>query len=228
MSKYLVVNNITKTYRPKGQTPVEALRGISLEIKKGEMIAIMGVSGSGKSTLLHILGFLDKATNGKLFFKTKIDKSISDRDLAKLRNQSVGFVLQDFALIPYRTAYENIEIPMIFAKKTRRERRLRIVQLLNDLGIPELSDRRVSQMSGGEKQRVAIARAMANDPELLLADEPTGALDSQTKKEIMGILQTIHKSGKTIIIVTHDSEVACLADRKIHIIDGLLMDEDQA
>jgi putative ABC transport system ATP-binding protein len=227
MTDYLVANNIKKTYIPKGQSPIEALQGVSLNVKQGEMIAIMGVSGSGKSTLLHILGFLDKASEGQLFFKTQISSRASDRELARLRNQEVGFVLQDFALIPYRTAYENIEVPMIFAKKKRKERKYRIEELLAELDIPELRDRRVSQMSGGQKQRVAIARAMANDPALLLADEPTGALDSHTKQEIMKILQQIHKDGKTIIIVTHDPEVAAMADRRIHIIDGLLVDEGQ-
>lgn len=225
MNDYLSTKNITKIYRQKGQTPVEALHGVSLEVKQGEMIAIMGVSGSGKSTLLHILGFLDKATEGELLFGGRNISKVSDQQLAKIRNRDVGFVMQDFALIPYRTAYENVEIPMIFARKKLKERKLRIAKLFTDLGISELSNRRVSQMSGGQKQRVAIARAIVNDPSLILADEPTGALDSHTKQEIMAILLQIHRDGKTIIIVTHDPEVAVLADRRIHIVDGLLTNE---
>ena len=225
MNDYLSTKNITKIYRQKGQTPVEALHGVSLEVKQGEMIAIMGVSGSGKSTLLHILGFLDKATEGELLFGGRNISKVSDQQLAKIRNRDVGFVMQDFALIPYRTAYENVEIPMIFARKKLKERKLRIAKLFTDLGISELSNRRVSQMSGGQKQRVAIARAIVNDPSLILADEPTGALDSHTKQEIMAILLQIHRDGKTFIIVTHDPEVAVLADRRIHIVDGLLTNE---
>ena len=224
MNDFLIAHNIKKTYKPKGQAPVSALNGISLEVKQGEMIAITGVSGSGKSTLLHILGFLDKATEGELIFRGQKNDSLSDQKLAKIRNREVGFVMQDFALIPYRTAYENVEIPMIFAHKKRKERKLRIKTLFEELGISDLSNRRVSQMSGGQKQRVAIARAIANNPSLILADEPTGALDSHTKKEIMDIFLKIHGDGKTILIVTHDPEIALLADRRIHIVDGLLTD----
>lgn len=223
MTNYLVFENVRKVYNPKGQSSVEALRGVSLSVEQGEMLAITGVSGSGKSTLLHIMGFLDSVTDGEIFFKTPINKNTSDKELARLRNRDVGFVLQDFALIPYRTAFENIEIPMIFAKKRRSARKERIEELLVDLGIFDLKDRRVSQMSGGQKQRVAIARALANDPEILLADEPTGALDSVTKTEIIRILKKIHKDGKTVVIVTHDPEIAAMADRNLHIRDGRLV-----
>lgn len=222
MENYLTVTDLKKTYLPKGQAPVEALRGVSLDVKMGEMIAITGVSGSGKSTLLHILGFLDKPSSGTHFFGKSIDAKLSDRALARLRNREVGFVLQDFALIPYRSAFENIEIPLIFAGTRRKSRIEKIEKVMNELGILELRNRKVSQMSGGQKQRVAIARALVNDPKLILADEPTGALDTKTKKEILKIFQMIHKSGKTMIIVTHDPDVAAIADRRMHIEDGKL------
>lgn len=222
MENYLTVTDLKKTYRPKGQAPVEALCGISLDVAKGEMIAITGVSGSGKSTLLHILGFLDKPSSGTHFFEKPINSKLSDRALARLRNREVGFVLQDFALISYRTAFENIEIPLIFSGTRRKARIEKIEKVMNDLSILELRNRKVSQMSGGQKQRVAIARALVNDPKLILADEPTGALDTKTKKEILKIFKMIHESGKTLIIVTHDSDVAAIANRRFHIEDGRL------
>ncbi|NLW89403.1 MAG: ABC transporter ATP-binding protein [Clostridiaceae bacterium] len=225
MSAYIELKDICKTYRPYRQVPVEALRGVDLSVEKGEMIAITGVSGSGKSTLLHIMGFLDHPSGGTLFFERPISAKMNDREMARLRNQKVGFVLQDFALVPYRTAYENIELPLIFSRVPRKERKKRIDALCEKLAIPELKRRKVSQMSGGQKQRVAIARALINDPELILADEPTGALDRKTKLETLELIRQIHKEGKTVIVVTHDSEVAELADRRMIIQDGVLKNE---
>lgn len=211
---------LTKTYRPPHQAPVEALRGITLTVEPGELIAITGVSGSGKSTLLHIVGLLDNQTEGDLTLGSTNPAKLSDSKRAKLRNKEIGFVLQDFALIPYWTAYRNIEIPLLFAKRKKQDRKARIEALLNELGIPALAKRRVSQMSGGQRQRVAIARALANDPPLILADEPTGALDSKTKEEIMEIFRELHQRGKTILIVTHDPQIAAMADRILTIRDG--------
>lgn len=222
MAAYIELRNIRKTYRPNLQAPVEALRGVDLDVEKGEMVAITGVSGSGKSTLLHIMGFLDRPTDGTIVFGQPISGKMSDGVIAKLRNQKIGFVLQDFALVPYRTAYENIELPLIFSQVPRKERRKRIEMLCEKLDILELMKRKVSQMSGGQKQRVAIARALINDPELILADEPTGALDRATKKETLRLIQHMHDEGKTVIVVTHDPEVAELADRHLMIEDGVI------
>ena len=222
MESYIRMNNLEKTYKAKGETPVKALRNATLEIAKGEMLAITGVSGSGKSTLLHLLGLLDRPTSGELFFEKSIDTNVRNAELARMRNSKVGFVFQDFALIPYQTAYENIEVPLIFAKVSKAKRQARILALMRSLHIEDLKDRKASKLSGGEKQRVAIARALANDPPLILADEPTGALDSATKAEILKIFRDIHRQGKTILLVTHDPEVAAIADRRLHISDGIL------
>ena len=222
MESYIRMNSLEKTYKAKGETPVKALRNATLEIAKGEMLAITGVSGSGKSTLLHLLGLLDRPTSGELFFEKSIDTNVRNAELARMRNSKVGFVFQDFALIPYQTAYENIEVPLIFAKVSKAKRQSRILALMRSLHIEDLKDRKVSKLSGGEKQRVAIARALANDPPLILADEPTGALDSATKAEILKIFRDIHRQGKTILLVTHDPEVAAIADRRLHISDGIL------
>ena len=222
MESYIRMNSLEKTYKAKGETPVKALRNATLEIAKGEMLAITGVSGSGKSTLLHLLGLLDRPTSGELFFEKNIDTNVRNAELARMRNSKVGFVFQDFALIPYQTAYENIEVPLIFAKVPKSKRQTRILTLMRSLHIEDLKDRKVSRLSGGEKQRVAIARALANDPPLILADEPTGALDSATKAEILKIFRDIHRQGKTILLVTHDPEVAAIADRRLHISDGIL------
>lgn len=220
MDHIIDCKELTKTYRPPHQAPVEALRGITLTVEPGELIAITGVSGSGKSTLLHIVGLLDNQTEGDLTLGSTNPAKLSDIKRAKLRNKEIGFVLQDFALIPYWTAYRNIEIPLLFAKRKKQDRKARIEALLNELGIPALAKRRVSQMSGGQRQRVAIARALANDPPLILADEPTGALDSKTKEEIMEIFRELHQRGKTILIVTHDPQIAAMADRILTIRDG--------
>ncbi len=224
MEHIVLATDLKKTYRPPHQAPVEALRGVTLHVEAGEMIAITGVSGSGKSTLLHIIGLLDQQTAGSVSLRDTDPSKLSDSKRAKFRNREIGFVLQDFALIPYWTAYRNVEVPLIFAGKKRKERRERIEKLLLEFGIPELAKRRVSQMSGGQRQRVAIARALANDPPLLLADEPTGALDSRTKEEIMGIFCELHGQGKTILIVTHDPQIAAMADRILTIRDGVIVD----
>lgn len=220
MDHIIDCKELTKTYRPPHQAQVEALRGVTLTVEPGELIAITGVSGSGKSTLLHIIGLLDNQTTGTLILGQTDPGNLSDSKRAKLRNKEIGFVLQDFALIPYWTAYRNIEIPLLFAKRKKQDRKARIEKLLNELGIPELAKRRVSQMSGGQRQRVAIARALANDPPMILADEPTGALDSKTKEEIMEIFRVLHQKGKTILLVTHDPQIAEMADRILTIRDG--------
>ena len=225
---FIELKNITKTYKPSRQVSVEALRGVNLKINRGDMVVITGVSGSGKSTLLHILGFMDRATSGELFFEEPIHARMSDAKLARLRNKKIGFVLQDFALVPYQTAYSNIEMPLIFGHVPRKERRQRIEKMCNELGITELKKRKVSQMSGGQKQRVAIARALVNNPDLILADEPTGALDKKTKSETLALIKKIHAEGKTVIIATHDLSIAEMADRRLHIEDGKIIELQEA
>lgn len=222
MNKLLRMQNVSKTYFPHKDVPVHALNGLDLEVFEGEMVAIFGVSGSGKSTLLHIIGCLDRPTEGEYFLKDEDIKKCPDRRMAQIRNSEIGFVLQDFGLIPYRTAYENISVPFLFSKGKIKDMSARVRKVLEQFGIPELSKRKVYQMSGGQKQRVVIARALVNEPSLILADEPTGALDSSTKIEIYDIFKDLRNSGKTIIIVTHDKEVADMADRVLNMKDGAL------
>jgi len=223
MNTLVRMKNVSKTYYPHKDVPVRALNGLDLEVFEGEMLAIYGVSGSGKSTLLHIIGCLDRQTEGEYIFNDQNIAKCSDRRLARIRNSEIGFVLQDFGLIPYRTAYENISVPFLFSKGKIREMSVHIEKVLEQFGIQELSKRKVYQMSGGQKQRVAIARALVNEPSLILADEPTGALDSATKVEIYDIFKELRNQGITIVIVTHDHEVAGMADRVLHMKDGALI-----
>lgn len=225
MSAFITMKNISKTYTIKGQTSIEALREVDLEIVKGEMIAISGVSGSGKSTLLHILGCLDTPTAGEFFVEDIDITKLNDKKLSRVRNKMVGFVLQDFALIPYRTALENVSVPLFFGSTPYRLIKKYSTESMAKIGIEDLSARKVSQMSGGQKQRVALARALANNPDIILADEPTGALDSKTKEEILEVFKQIHAMGKTIVIVTHDPEVAQIADRVLHMADGKILNQ---
>ena len=224
MKTLLEMHRISKTYYPHKEVPVRALRELNLEVFEGEMLAVYGVSGSGKSTLLHILGCLDRPTDGEYTLNGEDISNCSDRRLAKIRNSDIGFVLQDFGLIPYRTAYENIAVPYLFSNRKVAEMAGCIRSVMAQMGIPELEKRKVYQMSGGQKQRVAIARALINEPELILADEPTGALDSSTKAEMYSIFRELRDHGKTIIIVTHDQELADLADRVLHMKDGTLIE----
>jgi putative ABC transport system ATP-binding protein len=215
------LENVRKVY-PMGDTLVQALRGLTLEIRKGEFVAVMGPSGSGKSTLLHLLGCLDLPSDGRILLQD-VDISRLDEDhLAQVRGLQIGFVFQTFHLIPTLSALENVELPLLFQRVPRAQRRARAQELLQKVGMAERMHHKPAQLSGGERQRVAIARALAADPEIILADEPTGNLDSASGKAVLELLSQLHREGKTIILVTHNPEAAEYADRIVRLRDGQL------
>ncbi|MBR3057138.1 MAG: ABC transporter ATP-binding protein [Clostridiales bacterium] len=224
MENMIEIQNLNKTYKLKDAEPTVAVDNMCLTIGKGEFLAIEGVSGSGKSTLLNMIGTLDVPTAGSIRIADNEITKMSARKLAIFRNEFIGFVLQDFALIPYNTGYENIEVPLLFTKK-KLNRREAIYEAAEKVGITKLLKQRVNTMSGGQKQRVAIARALVNQPQIILADEPTGALDSKTKKDIVDLLRHIADEGKTVVMVTHDEKAASVADRIITISDGRIVAE---
>jgi len=216
------LQGITKVYRTGSQS-LEALRGVSLMIKKGEFISIMGPSGSGKSTLMNIIGCLDTPTAGEYVLDSDKVAGLTFDQLADVRNRKIGFVFQNFNLLPYATAWENIELPMLFDGKNGRKRRERISELLNAVGLYEWRDHRPSELSGGQQQRIALARALANDPPILLADEPTGNLDSKSGEEIMAILTDLWREGRTIVMVTHNDHIASCSERTVRLFDGQVL-----
>lgn len=216
--------NIKKIYST-GKVNFPALNGINLTIEKGEYTAIMGPSGSGKSTLLNIIGFLDTPTEGKYFYQGKEVSNLSDNELARLRNREVGFVFQNFNLLPRLTAFSNVELPLIYAGVGAKERRKLVIEILEKVGLKERATHRPNELSGGEMQRVAIARALVNNPSLILADEPTGNLDTKSGSEIMKIFDQLASEGRTIVIVTHDPNIASHAKRLIKIIDGMVIED---
>lgn len=209
----------------KGSSRVFALNGLSLQIQKGELVALMGPSGSGKSTLLNIIGCIDQLTSGSYLLDGTDIQNFSHMRLAQLRNKRFGFVLQDFGLIDHWTVSKKVEIPLSYAKPSDKKPKERIEQVLNQLQIADKKSELAYRLSGGQKQRVAIARAIVNDPQIILADEPTGALDQKTGREVLNILQKIHQAGKTVIIVTHDPTVAGACNRVIQIVDGKMKQE---
>lgn len=216
----ITVKGITKRYRV-GVEIVHALRGVDLEIGKNEFVAIMGSSGSGKSTLMNILGCLDRPTDGEYWLDGKRTDRMTPTELAKVRNERIGFVFQSFELLPRATAMANVELPSIYAVGARRRtRKQRARAALDRVGLANRMDHRPNQLSGGQKQRVAIARALLNEPAILLADEPTGNLDSNTTEEILGLFGQLHDEGQTVIIVTHEDEVAAHCQRVIRLHDG--------
>jgi putative ABC transport system ATP-binding protein len=221
----VAVSDLTKTY-VVGLTAVPALRGVSLAIDRGEFVAVMGSSGSGKSTLMNLLGCLDAPSSGTYHLAGQDVLRLSSNKLAAVRNTSIGFVFQQFNLLARATALENVELPMVYAGLGRRERRRRARNALAQVGLSGREHYRPSQLSGGQQQRVAIARALVNQPLLLLADEPTGALDSVTSVEIMDALVRLNEGGLTVIVVTHDAEVARYARRVIHFKDGRVVSDD--
>ena len=212
------LDNISKTFRD-GDTQVQALKNISFEVNKGELVAIIGKSGSGKSTLLNILGLLDKQTDGDYYIDGKKVSSIPEREKAKLRNSHIGFVMQDFALVEKHTVKQNINIPLIYTDKPINKEKA-INDVLKSVGLSDKTNTPAYKLSGGQKQREAIARAVVNEPQIILADEPTGALDSMTADEIMQIFERLNMSGKTVIIVTHDKDIAARCKRVIELSDG--------
>ena len=222
------LEDVHKVYRT-GAVEVHALRGVSLRIEGGEFAAIIGASGSGKSTLMNIVGLLDRPTSGVYRFNGQDVSNFSKRALARLRNRQLGFVFQGFNLIKRQTALENVELPLVYAGIRRRDRRTRARDLLKLVGLAEREDHQPSQLSGGQQQRVAIARALINRPQVLLADEPTGNLDSTTGAEILAEFQRLNaEQGQTIILVTHDAAIAACAKRRITVRDGKIASDERA
>ena len=221
MSAVIATQGLTKVFGLNGNA-VHALRGIDLTVARGEFVALVGPSGSGKSTLMAILGCLDSPTAGTYALDGHPVEGLSGSALARIRNEKVGFVFQTYNLLPKATVARNVELPMLYAGVGGRERRERALELLEKVGIPEKASRLPAELSGGQRQRVAIARALANRPALLLADEPTGALDSKTGAEVLSLFQELHRQGHTVVLVTHDASIAALAQRRVELHDGLV------
>ena len=211
--------DLWKTYQ-MGDEQIHALRGVSIQIERGEYVAIMGPSGSGKSTLMNLIGCLDTPSQGSYLLNSKQVSQMDDNELARIRNEEIGFVFQTFNLLPRATALRNVELPLVYAGIPSKDRELRAKAALDKVELSSRIGHRPNELSGGQRQRVAIARALVNNPSILLADEPTGNLDSKTGIEIMGVFERLHTAGNTIILVTHEAEVAAYAHRSIHIRDG--------
>ena len=221
MGNIIKIRNIIRDFE-LGQEIVHVLKGIDLDIEKGEYVAIMGPSGSGKSTLMNLIGCLDTPTSGSYILNGKDVSQMSDDELAEIRNKEIGFVFQTFNLLPRTTALDNVALPMVYAGVSKKDRTERAIEVLNDVGLSDRMDHRPNQLSGGQRQRVAVGRALINKPSIILADEPTGNLDSKTGVEIMNLFENIHKAGNTIIVVTHEEEIASHADRIIRLRDGMI------
>lgn len=219
METLVEVQDMCKIYNP-GENEVRALDHVSLKIQRGEFVAIIGHSGSGKSTLMNMLGCLDVPTSGRYFLNGKDVSNLTDDELSDIRNLEIGFIFQGFNLIPNLTARENVELPLIYRGVGKKEREALAVESLQMVGLSHRMDHKPSEMSGGQQQRVAIARAIAAKPPVILADEPTGNLDSKSTQEIMNVLKDLHKSGRTVILITHDDEIAAQVKRVVRIKDG--------
>jgi putative ABC transport system ATP-binding protein len=221
MPLVIETREITKVFGANG-TAVHALRGIDLQVEKGEFIALIGPSGSGKSTLMAILGCLDRPSSGGYALDGQPVESLSGLELARIRNTKIGFVFQAYNLLPKASVLRNVELPMLYAGVPRRERRTRALDLLDRVGLSDKAAKLPGELSGGQKQRVSIARALANNPAMLLADEPTGALDSHTGAEILDLFKDLNRQGNTVLLVTHDLGIASMARRRVEIRDGLI------
>jgi putative ABC transport system ATP-binding protein len=227
MSSIIETRGLTKVFGANGNA-VHALRGIDMVVEKGEFVALVGPSGSGKSTLMAILGCLDSPTAGRYALDGQSVEGLSGGALARIRNQKVGFVFQSYNLLPKASILRNVELPLLYAGVSRRERRRRAMEMLEKVGIPEKAHVLPAQLSGGQRQRVAIARALANRPALLPADEPTGALDSKTGAEVLGLFKELHRQGNAVMLVTHDPHIAAMAERKVELCDGLILGPETA
>lgn len=220
----LVVDDLKKTYKLEG-IDVEALRGVTFRVRPGEFLAVMGPSGSGKSTLMNLIGCLDRPTSGTIVLDGQFTSDLTDNQLAQVRNQKIGFVFQNFNLLSRANAIKNVELPLVYAGLGPSERRLRAEEALTSVGLGDRMWHRPNQMSGGQQQRVAIARALSVGPSIILADEPTGALDSKSGDEIMVILTDLNRQGKTVILVTHEEYIANYTNRIIRMRDGLIISD---
>jgi putative ABC transport system ATP-binding protein len=226
MTPIIETRELTKTFGANG-VAVRALRGVDLTVERGEFLALIGPSGSGKSTLMAILGCLDSPTSGTYAFDGQRVETLSGSELARIRNEKIGFVFQLYNLLPKASVLRNVELPMLYAGIARKERRRRAMELLERVGIPEKAKVLPGALSGGQRQRVAVARALANNPVMLLADEPTGALDSKTGQEVLDLFADLHSQGNTILIVTHDLSIAAMAQRQVEIHDGRIASSTQ-
>lgn len=221
MGNVIEIRDIIRDFQ-LGQETVHVLKGIDLDIETGDYVAIMGPSGSGKSTLMNLLGCLDTPTSGTYILNGKDVSQMSDDDLAEIRNTEIGFVFQTFNLLPRTTALDNVALPMVYAGASKSQRNKRAEEVLVDVGLADRMDHKPNQLSGGQRQRVAVGRALVNKPSIILADEPTGNLDSKTGHEIMALFDEIHKAGNTVIMVTHEEDIAAHASRIIRLRDGII------
>jgi putative ABC transport system ATP-binding protein len=225
LSSLIDIRDVTKTYEMGAETIVHALDGVSLSIDAGDYVAIMGPSGSGKSTLMNLIGCLDTPTTGSYVLKGREISAMNDDELAQIRNKEIGFIFQTFNLLPRADAVHNVELPLVYSGLPRKERKARAEKSLEAVGLGSRKHHRPNEMSGGQRQRVAIARALVNDPSILLADEPTGNLDSKTGEEILALMDDLHRGGNTIILVTHEDDLAQHAARVVRLRDGKIVSD---